>query len=159
MDKRQNSNQMTELAERLEQLISIGLECISQTDEENLIRKSSTEKWSIKEILGQLIDSGINNLQRFTEIQYESKPYKIRRYKQDELVRANDYQHADIQELTGFWKAVNLRISKLILLQTDNTLAFSVDSGEKELVDLGFLIRDYIDHLEHHLKQIMRETS
>lgn len=56
-------------------------------------------------------------------------------------------------------KAVNFRITKLILLQTDKTLAFPVDLGENELVDLNFLIRDYLDHLEHHLKQIMMESG
>lgn len=149
---------MIELAERLKQLIQTGLDYISQTDPAELSLKSSPGKWSKKEILGHLIDSGINNLQRFTEIQYESKPYKIRKYKQDDLVRANDYQNADIQELTDFWKAVNFRIRNLILLQTDNSLAYPVDLGEKEQVDLGFLIRDYVHHLEHHLKQIMMPT-
>lgn len=155
MSQGKNSKQMTKLTERLEQLIQTGLEYIFQINEENLSRKSSPEKWSKKEILGHLIDSGINNLQRFTEIQYESKPYKIRRYKQDELVLANDYQNADIQELADFWKALNIRIRNLILLQTDSTLAFPVDLGENKIVDLSFLIRDYIDHLEHHLNQIM----
>ena len=35
--------------------------------------KIDTNKWSKKEILGHLIDSAINNLQRFTEIQYSEK--------------------------------------------------------------------------------------
>ncbi|OOG72996.1 DinB family protein [Algoriphagus sp. A40] len=148
---------MKEQAEKLKQLIATGLEYIRQTDEENLSRKLSPEKWSKKEILGHLIDSGINNLQRFTEIQNETKPYKIRKYRQDDLVRANDYQNADIQELADFWKAVNFRIIMVILQQTDKTLAFPVDLGENEMVDLSFLIRDYIDHLEHHLKQIMMQ--
>lgn len=158
MGQGQNSKQMTELTERLEQLIQTGMDYLSQTSAAELSRKLSPEKWSKKEILGHLIDSGVHNLQRFTEIQFESKPYPIRKYKQVELVKANAYQNADIQELAVFWKAVNLRISKLILLQTDKTLAFSVDLGGNELVDLGFLIRDYIDHLEHHLNQIMMQT-
>lgn len=150
---------MKEQADRLDHLIQMGLEYLNHVDTTVLSLKISPEKWSKKEILGHLIDSGINNLQRFTEIQYESKPYKIRKYKQDELVRANDYQHAEIQELAVFWKAVNFRITKLILLQTDKTLAFPVDLGENKIVDLAFLIRDYMDHLEHHLKQIMMESG
>lgn len=150
---------MKEQADRLDHLIQMGLEYLNHVDTTALSWKFSQEKWSKKEILGHLIDSGINNLQRFTEIQYESKPYKIRKYKQDQLVIANDYQHAEIQELIVFWKAVNFRITKLILLQTDKTLAFPVDLGENKIVDLAFLIRDYMDHLEHHLKQIMMEPG
>ncbi len=61
--------------------------------------KIADMKWSKKEILGHLIDSGINNLQRFTEIQFLEKPYKIRPYNQDELVKANNYQNKNSQEL------------------------------------------------------------
>lgn len=74
---------MKEQADRLDHLIQMGLEYLNHVDTTALSRKISPEKWSKKEILGHLIDSGINNLQRFTEIQYESKPYKIRKYKQD----------------------------------------------------------------------------
>ncbi len=153
MEKAPNSL-MKATAHRLQHLLEKGLEYIQNTDEEILRRKISPEKWSKKEILGHLIDSGINNLQRFTEIQYEAKPYQIRRYKQDELVRANSYQQADMDKLGDLWKSVNLRIQDVMLLQTDRTLAYSIDLGNGDLVDLAFLIRDYVDHLEHHLHQI-----
>ncbi len=86
---------MEETTNRLESLIKRGLEYISQSSDLELAQKISPEKWSKKEILGHLIDSGINNLQRFTEIQYEKKLYKIRKYEQDVLVKANDYQNAN----------------------------------------------------------------
>ena len=69
---------MTEIINRLEQLLKSGLEYISKSSESELTQKPNPEKWSKKEIIGHLIDSGINNLQRFTEIQFENKPYKIR---------------------------------------------------------------------------------
>lgn len=146
---------MKETALRLQSLLEKGLEYLHTTEEEILRKKISPEKWSKKEILGHLIDSGINNLQRFIEIQYEAKPYLVRRYKQDELVRANNYQEADTLELIDFWKSVNVRIEKVILLQTDQTLAYPLVLGNGESVDLAFLIRDYVAHLEHHLKQIL----
>ena len=49
--------------------------------------------------MGHLVDSGINNLQRFVEIQYAAKPYPIRKYEQDALVEANLYQNSDINEI------------------------------------------------------------
>ena len=146
---------MEDITARLQNVLEKGVAFLQTTDEEILRRKISPEKWSKKEILGHLIDSGINNLQRFTEVQYEAKPYPIRRYSQDELVRANNYQDADTFELIGFWKSVNIRIGKLILLQTDQTLAYPLVLGTGELIDLDFLIRDYVDHLEHHLNQIL----
>ncbi len=147
---------MEETANRLESLIKRGLEYISQSSDLELAQKISPEKWSKKEILGHLIDSGINNLQRFTEIQYEKKPYKIRKYEQDVLVKANDYQNANSKEIVDFWLAINNRICYVIHQQTEKSLNYEIELGSGEISDLRFLINDYINHLEHHLNQIVK---
>ncbi len=116
--------------------------------------KTSNNKWSKKEILGHLIDSGINNYQRFTEIQFESKPYLIREYNQDALVKANNYQNAELIELIGLWLSINQRIIKIMWMQTENTLNYKVEIDNK-FYDLRFLMIDYVDHLKHHINQIM----
>ncbi|WP_343849712.1 DinB family protein [Algoriphagus jejuensis] len=146
---------MEKLAKRLESLVERGISYVQPSDQLALSQKTSPNKWSKKEILGHLIDSGINNLQRFNEIQFATKPYPIRPYDQDQLVRANYYQEASVDELCGFWKAINLRIQQVILRQTELTLAYPILLGSGETKDLAFLIRDYVDHLEHHLNQIL----
>jgi len=83
----------------LHHLLISGRNYISATSENTLALKHNPDKWSRKEILGHLIDSAINNLQRFTVIQYEIKPFQIHSYNQDELVRANLYQTADTKDL------------------------------------------------------------
>ncbi|BDD05519.1 DinB family protein [Aureibacter tunicatorum] len=145
---------MKETTRKLEQLINSGQAYLSHASEEELCKKSSTEKWSKKEILGHLIDSGINNLQRFTEIQFENKPYKIKKYNQDALVIANNYQNASPQELAEFWLSVNNRIKNIIESQTEVTLNYAIELGDENFSDLRFLINDYVEHLEHHLNQI-----
>lgn len=146
---------MTETLNRLELLLKLGLEYISKSSESELTQKPSSDKWSKKEILGHLIDSGINNLQRFTEIQFEIKPYKIRKYKQDELVKANGYQHSETKEIINFWLVINNRIKILIEQQTENTLNYEIELDNSKISDFRFLIKDYVDHLEHHLNQIL----
>lgn len=145
---------MEKLAQRLESLIDRGSAYFRLAEELELNRKISPEKWSKKEILGHLIDSGIHNLQRFTEIQYEPKPYPVLPYRQVELVNANHYQEASVEELTVFWQAVNRRIQAVMLQQTDQTLSFPIVLGNGASADLAFLVRDYVDHLEHHLRQV-----
>ncbi|GAA3645354.1 DinB family protein [Flavivirga jejuensis] len=147
---------MKETVYKLESLMDKGLDCLSQSSEIELTQKLSPGKWSKKEILGHLIDSGINNLQRFTEIQTENKPYKIRPYKQNELVKANDYQNAELKEITSLWLAINNRILSLINQQTEDTLSYKIEINDGGISDLRFLIKDYVDHLEHHLEQIIR---
>lgn len=138
----------------LEKALSFGFELISKLSEEEMSVKKSPEKWSKREILGHLIDSAINNLQRFTEIQFTEKPYVIRKYNQNELVKVNDYQNSDTQELLSFWLAINKRIEKIIKKQTEETLKYKVQIDDETIVDFNFLIKDYIDHLVHHLQQI-----
>ncbi|NMM50803.1 DinB family protein [Marinigracilibium pacificum] len=145
---------MKDTVNKLKQLLNSGKKYISNSSESDLSLKPAPEKWSKKEILGHLIDSAINNLQRFTEIQFEDKPYPIRKYNQDELVKANDYQNAEITELLNFWLALNQRIVSVMNQQTEETLNYKIDFGKGEISDLRFLMTDYVDHLEHHLKQI-----
>jgi len=116
--------------------------------------KPSPSKWSKKEILGHLIDSAINNLQRFTEIQFKDKPYKIKKYNQDALVIANNYFNSDINELINFWKGLNQRIIFLMKNQTEETLNYQIEISPAESGNLKFLMTDYVDHISHHLNQI-----
>lgn len=146
---------MTETIIKLEQLLKSGLEYFSQSPESEMNQKKSPEKWSKKEILGHLIDSGINNLQRFTEIQFENKPYKIRTYKQNELVKVNDYQNAETNEIVEFWLSINNRIKTIMKLQTQKTLNYKIELEKDDITDLRFLMNDYVEHMEHHLNQII----
>ena len=145
---------MKETIIRLDQLIESGLQHISDCSKSELSHKPNANKWSKKEIIGHLIDSGIHNLQRFTEIQYENKPYKIRKYFQDGLVIANDYQNVDIDDRLAFWIAVNNQIRFVMKMQTSETLSYPIELSTGVVSDLRFLITDYVDHLEHHLNQI-----
>lgn len=121
--------------------------------------KPSENKWSKKEILGHLIDSAINNIQRFTEIQYFEKPYKIRTYNPDALVIANHYQNKNNQNLYNLWLQLNEQILHIVKNQTETTLQYQLILPNGELSDLEFLINDYFDHFYYHLKQINSEWT
>ena len=147
---------MTDTINKLEQLLQYGFDYISKSSDLELIQKSNPDKWSKKEILGHLIDSAINNLQRFTEIQFEDKPYKVRPYDQNGLIKANDYQNSETEELVTFWFHINNRIVSLIKQQTEKTLNYEIKFDDENFSDLRFLMTDYVDHLEHHLNQIIK---
>jgi hypothetical protein len=140
---------------RLNQLMEEMVNLFSSNSIPDLEKKPSDMAWSKKEILGHLIDSAINNAQRFTEIQFCEKPYQIRKYNPDELVAANNYQKKDIGELLQLWYQLNKQIGFIMQNQTETTLKFQLILPNQDVKDLRFLIRDYVDHLEHHLIQIM----
>lgn len=159
MDQSTGKDNIDSLIAEFSDLLKKGARFVAGSKEEDLKHRASLKSWSKMEILGHLIDSGIYNLQRFSEIQFESKPYKIKSYNQDELVKINDYQNADPLELLSFWLSVNERIVQLLKMQNKTTLNYQVELETKEISDLRFLIQDYIAHLDHHLTQITHQKE
>ncbi len=146
---------MIQLSQKLQHLLQQTKAYIQVCPESEFAFKLSPDKWSKKEILGHLIDSGINNLQRFTEIQFEFKPYRIRKYDQDALVKANQYATAETLELLTLWLALNERIKNIIESQDEHTLRYSIELSDGRISDLRFLMEDYVDHMEHHVRQML----
>lgn len=141
---------------KLEALLNKTKKYIATVSDAELSHKASPEQWSKKEIIGHLIDSGINNIQRFTAVQIVKEPYRIGPMKQVELVTVNDYQNADMEELLAFLMAINIRIKKLMMLQNDETLATKIELYTKgNMSDLRYLMVDYVAHFEQHITQIV----
>ena len=118
---------MIETVNKLEELLTITEEYISKSSDAELNLKANPDIWSKKEIIGHLIDSGINNIKRFTAVLIEKEPYRIRAMKQVELVKINDYQNSEIEELLALLLSINIRIKKLMLLQNTQTLATKIE--------------------------------
>lgn len=152
-------NNMKETINKLEELLIILKDYISTSSDAELNQKASPEKWSKKEILGHLSDSAINNLQHFIEIQLEKKPYRIRQYDRVELVKVNDYQNSEIKEIIDFLLSINIRIKSVINLQTVETLNYKIELYDGNVSDLRFLMKDYVDHFELHINQIIKTRN
>jgi hypothetical protein len=150
---------MKDATEKLNQLVRKADDYFQTVSPGELKAKPDPAKWSKKEILGHLIDSAINNLQRFTEIEFKPKPFPIRRYAQRELVAANNYQEAELGEILDLWRALNRRIATVMARQTPETLKYEIMLDGRQIETLEFLMRDYVRHLEHHLGQIFSEKE
>ncbi|RRB07015.1 DinB family protein [Larkinella rosea] len=111
-------------------------------------------KWSRKEILGHLIDSGLNNLKRFTDAQFLPSPFVVERYNQNQSVIYNRYQDLPLEHLIAYWQSLNRQILYVTEVIPEDTLRKPVlppDHGEP--VTVAWLIVDYVAHLGHHFKQ------
>jgi len=96
-------------------------------------------KWSRKQLLGHLIDSATNNHQRFVRVEPEGF-----KYEQNYWVETQQYARASWPSLIALWREYNLHLAHVIDAMNDETRT-----------KLDALIADYIQHLEHHLGQIL----
>ncbi len=149
---------LQEVILKFENLLVENLDYFKKTDEEILEFKPEN-KWSKKEILGHLIDSAIHNLVRFTEIHYSPKPYHYRTYNQEDLVNIGQYQSADCNELIQLWLSLNKQILRIFKSVNSEALHYEIELNDKSIINLRFLMSDYVDHLEHHIKQIQNRYS
>ena len=131
---------------------------LKQFSSEELLKRSAPGKWSKQEIVGHLIDSAINNLKRFTEIQFLPQPYTVISYRQNELVLINGYQNLPLQHLLDLWKSLNSQIVFVGKNIPADKLNYRVNTHDenKELKTLSWIICDYVAHMEHHCRQIFR---
>src|SRR6478752_4021823 len=129
---------------------------LKQFSSDELLKRPAPDKWSKQEILGHLIDSAINNLKRFTEIQFLSQPYTVISYMQNELVIVNDYQDLPLQHLLDLWQSLNRQIFFVVKVIPSDKLSYPVDPQyeSREMKTLGWIICDYVAHMQHHFTQI-----
>jgi hypothetical protein len=126
----------------------------NQFSSETLLQKPAPGKWSKQEILGHLIDSAINNLKRFTDTQYFPQPYTVIRYNQDELVVINRYQQLPLAHLLELWTVLNKQVVQVVSHIPADKLGYTVIIPSGDSKTLEWLAIDYVEHMEHHLKQI-----
>lgn len=114
--------------------------------------KPSPQKWSKKEILGHLIDSATNNHQRFIRAQFEDRPEIY--YDQDMWVQFNHYNDMPLNQLIHFWTVYNLQLIEVIKRIPVENLILECKMRDGNYLTLDYLVNDYVQHMEHHIRQI-----
>jgi hypothetical protein len=119
--------------------------------EEEISNRPLPNKWSKKEILGHLCDSAINNIERFIKIQYEEPVYRIQSYNQDQWVKVQGYQDRPLDEIVNLFQALNKQIATIIKNIPNDKLSNPCDIGNNRQQTLEWLIKDYLEHMGHHI--------
>jgi hypothetical protein len=102
-----------------------------------------------------LIDSAQINLQRFVRCTYE-EGFKLT-YEQVKWVEAAQYQKADINQLIYLWVLLNFQIVRVLENYPPDRLSARCDNSKHEpnLQTVEWLAADYVEHMLHHLKDIL----
>ena len=148
--------ELKKVIDRLQEHINIVPSKFLKYSEDELRRKPSPNKWSKKELLGHLVDSAANNHHRFIKIQFMPSPLFVEGYAQNDWVRIQNYNEKDTEQLVNLWRVYNEHILFIMQNTPDKNLEIKLNAEQPfENADtLFFLMKDYVDHMDHHLKQI-----
>ncbi len=146
---------MKEIINELNSIVKEFKEKFESFSEQELSEKPLPNKWSKKEVIGHLIDSGQNNLRRFVVGQYEQNPKIV--YDQDFWVSSINYQAMSGKDVIEFWRLINVQISNTLngMNKENYQKLCDTSKGEEQLRSIEWLASDYVKHLKHHLNQVI----
>jgi DinB superfamily len=112
--------------------------------------KPAPDKWSLKEILGHLIDSASNNHQRFVRLQEQSS-LSLPGYNQENWVRIQRYNSMSWDDLVPLWYLLNTLLLHIIRGMSEDCLGNIYHSPDGPIT-LDVLVKDYFRHLDGHVQ-------
>jgi hypothetical protein len=145
---------MNQSADRLAKILAGTPQRLVDISENDASSSSAADQWSQKQILGHLIDSAANNHQRFVRAQLTAS-YDGPTYEQEKWVAAQSYSIESWSDLVNLWVFYNRHLLHIIRTMQEAPLAVPCAIGGSAPVPLAEVISSYVDHLEHHLAQIL----
>jgi hypothetical protein len=145
---------MIETAGRLQQVLETARPRLSAIDPADAERLPESGGWSKKQILGHLIDSAGNNHQRFVRAQLTER-LDFPGYQQEAWVAAQSYATESWPDLVNLWLFLNRHLVHIVRHVPAECHSHDCAIGGNEPVALSDVIEGYVDHLQHHLAQIL----
>ena len=149
---------MESAATELRGLIAGATPRLRSLPEDRASGKPVADKWSLKEILGHLIDSASNNHQRFVRMQLQ-QDIGVFSYQQGEWNAVQKYQLERWQDLVDLWAFYNTHLVHLMEHVDPASLGHTCDMGYPSPATLKFVMEDYVRHVRHHLDQILGDMD
>lgn len=125
-------------------------EQVLKTHDEITKIKFAEDKWSLREIMGHLIDSASNNHQRFVRLQFGDL-LDFPAYDGEEWIRTQKYNSMTWDVLVALWYNYNCLLLHVIENADETTLGNVWVKGE-DAIPLKQLINDYYKHMELHIE-------
>ena len=155
-----NTNSWNELASDIENAVNNACQKLKDLSPETTEARPKPGEWSVKEIVGHLIDSASNNHQRFVRLQVADR-LVLPDYSQDNdaWVSIQSYQGAVWDDLLALWRYFNLHLARVIRTVDETCLEHVWIVDDSTSITLAGLMIDYLRHLKDHLQQIREQID
>jgi hypothetical protein len=152
-------------AQRLRAALAASEPLLRKISEAASAKPRAAGKWSPRQVIGHLIDSASNNHGRFVRGATQ-EGLTFPGYAQVEWVDLGRYQDTSWNEVLDLWVAFNRQIARVMAAVPEEArlrvhrehnldeIATHAPRGP-EAVTLDYLMLDYVDHLEMHLRQVL----
>jgi hypothetical protein len=131
---------------------------LSALPEATITNRKNTQRRSIRQIVGHMVDSATNNIHRVIHMHYQESPILYPDYanlgNNDRWITIQNYQEEDWDELVKLWASINRHIVHLIGQIDETKLNQYWISALNETVTLEEMITDYPRHFKLHLDEI-----
>jgi len=119
--------------------------------------KLTEDKWSLREIIGHMIDSASNNHQRFVRLQLgDLLDFPV--YDAEEWVSTQNYNNIDWDVLAALWYNYNCVLLQIIE-NIDGIKLKNVWVKGEDTISLEQLIFNYYRHLEFHMDHFSKRLK
>lgn len=112
------------------------------------------DKWQRIEVLGHLVDSALNNLQRFVRAQLVER-LEFPDYGAETFVAVQRYREYDAATVLALWESVNLHVAHVMEGIPEAKRGVPCKIGADPERTLEWLVRDYNVHFRGHLEDIL----
>lgn len=126
---------------------------LSSISEEDSRKPYRVNGWTRKELLGHLVDSACINHVRFA-LAATAGSYQGPEFDQRAWVTLHGYSQTPWAAILDQWRTRNTWIAELVTNIPPESLSASCKVGDDPPMRLDEWIRDYLDHLEHHVEQM-----
>jgi hypothetical protein len=153
-----------QVADELTTTVERAVAQLRALDAQVLSHRPAPDRWTIKQVIGHLIDSAANNHQRFVRAQFvgaaaTGAEFRFPKYEQNQWVNSQGYDEILWSDLLELWRRYNLHLAHVIRHIPAHALSVRCMIGDYAPMTLASLIEDYLVHLQHHLAKIAERAA
>lgn len=152
-------------SELLARAVASATPALLRLTEEETRRARRPGAWTPRQVLGHLIDSACNNHARFVRAQLHDG-LVCQGYDQEAWVAVQLYVDASWDELVTLWSSYNRHLARMLAVIPNDVMTrprveHNLDEvawrrvPREQAATLEYFVRDYIGHLENHLRQVL----